>query len=211
MRARSYASTLAKTVQLQRHISTSCCLRAQLNLAEKPLTDEYGARPKRLQPLSRDGTVATKSELVHARRVVSERLIRVLLERSATSPLTKTSLRRSAEPIDEQVELEDDTDSQIDSPSAVVASTTFEQSVRANLAKYPDAILLTQVGSFFEVIIQLGTTLSCRARTDDSFCSHISTRLYWFHARLASNSLPNSLARAPAKLDTHSRGFLSRN
>ena len=30
-------------------------------------------------------------------------------------------------------------------------STAFETTVRDNMAKYPDAILLTQVGTFFEV------------------------------------------------------------
>lgn len=52
-----------------------------------------------------------------------------------------------------------DTGSRMDEKDEPAATTTFEASVRHNLKKYPDAILLTQVGSFYEVSAAVAVSL----------------------------------------------------
>ncbi|GAA5843034.1 hypothetical protein JCM9279_001837 [Rhodotorula babjevae] len=106
--------------------------------AARVVLDEYGVERRPLPPLGLDGKVTAQAPS---------------RDDDPPKPLKRTVRRRSAAPVvAEPVELVEDDLAQPEqaSPKPTVGTTALEKAVRSYLADYPDALLLIQVGSFFE-------------------------------------------------------------
>ncbi|KAM0790603.1 hypothetical protein ACM66B_004468 [Microbotryomycetes sp. NB124-2] len=116
---------------LTRHVTTTtatCTSTSNKTVVKQPLMDEYGvsravsAHRRPLPKLERDGTTAPAARL--------------------------TKLTRMEQVLPEEPQ---DTADEVDEATATSsAMSTLETSIRKDMAKYPDALLLTQVGSFYE-------------------------------------------------------------
>ncbi|GAA5991017.1 hypothetical protein JCM5350_002011 [Sporobolomyces pararoseus] len=134
------------------------------NSAPKVLLDEYGRERRPLPPLNLDGRAAVESS-----------------SKEKQTPLKRTVKQKlptpEAEEEGEQVETKEKRDTK-------KGMSVLETSVRKDMERYPDAILLTQVGSFFEsyfdqartVASTLGIKLTSKlfgkgsSRTREPFC-----------------------------------------
>ncbi|GAA5944272.1 mismatch repair ATPase MSH1 [Sporobolomyces koalae] len=103
------------------------------------MLDEYGRERRPLPPLALDGQIATTDPPAA----------------EPTTRLVKTVKRRAA--IKEEVKVEEPVKV---TKAKKVAVTALEAAVRKDLETYPDAILLTQVGSFFESYFDQARTVA---------------------------------------------------
>lgn len=119
------------------------------------------------------------------------RLIRLLSTAAPTTPPPKPeppklkrktrSVKAAPPPPVEEAELEEDLE-ELDPVAAPLhdldapVTTALEASIRADLARYPDAILLTQVGSFFEVNHPSLSSRLFAAKGGLTFCSAVLLR-----------------------------------
>ncbi|KAK4056998.1 hypothetical protein OIO90_001898 [Microbotryomycetes sp. JL221] len=118
---------------LSRPFTTTVCFRAVKKVAQKLTTDEYGvvtnrAHRRPLPKLARDGSPTKQSTPVR-------------------EPVSQSALASSS-PEELASELDDFKPAAANEPDSNMS--TLESSIRRDMAKYPDAILLTQVGSFYE-------------------------------------------------------------
>ncbi|TNY23302.1 muts domain V-domain-containing protein [Rhodotorula diobovata] len=113
--------------------------------------DEYGIERRSLPPLGLDGK-PRDDEAPHEVDEPAKALKRTVRRRAP-----KTTPARGPDtgegPLDDKK----------DASPPKVGVTALEKAIRADLAAYPDAILLTQVGSFFEVAKLLGIKLTSKS------------------------------------------------
>ncbi|GAA5959549.1 hypothetical protein JCM3765_002367 [Sporobolomyces pararoseus] len=149
------------------------------NSAPKVLLDEYGRERRPLPPLNLDGRVAVESK-----------------PKEKQTPLKRTVKQKSPSPEPEEEEEEEPAVTK-ETQATKKGMSVLEASVRTYMDRYPDAILLIQLGSFFEsyfdqartVASTLGIKLTSKlfgkgsSRTREPFCGfplsqlvkHVST------------------------------------
>ncbi|KPV73609.1 uncharacterized protein RHOBADRAFT_54808 [Rhodotorula graminis WP1] len=119
---------------------TSSAAGTSASSAPRVVLDEYGIERRPLPPLGLDGKVQVQTPPRDA---------------EPPRPLKRTVRGRTANPV-AQEPAENDVDNlkqpeaAHESPRARAGATALEKAVRSYLADYPDALLLIQVGSFFE-------------------------------------------------------------
>ncbi|GJN92436.1 hypothetical protein Rhopal_005466-T1 [Rhodotorula paludigena] len=99
------------------------------------MLDEYGVERRRLPPLGLDGKPTTLSATESDEQA---------------KPLKRTVRRRAPKAVAEKVKESAGGAGAAVEAESPVTMTALEAAIRKDLAAYPDAILLTQVGSFFE-------------------------------------------------------------
>ncbi|GAA6006295.1 hypothetical protein JCM11491_002099 [Sporobolomyces phaffii] len=141
-----FPSRLTSATRSFRPLSTSstCQLpprvtKKTIKSGPKVLLDEYGRERRPLPPLDLDGKVAQQG--------------------SSTTPLERT-VKRMEPAKTVSLTAERKTESKEETKSSKKGMSMLEASVRKDMETYPDAILLTQVGSFFESYFDQARTVA---------------------------------------------------
>ncbi|BGP42232.1 hypothetical protein JCM10450v2_006324 [Rhodotorula kratochvilovae] len=110
--------------------------------------DEYGIERRSLPPLGLDGRPTTQTPAqVEEQAKPLKRAVKRRASKTTVAPASVDGEQETANAEEEAA------------PSKAVI-TSLEKAVRADLAAYPDAILLTQVGSFFESYFEQAKTVA---------------------------------------------------